>query len=271
MSKVSVIIPTYNRADKITASIQSVLDQTYEDFELIVIDDASSDDTESVVNGIGDDRIRYHRMSENGGAARARNAGAELSGCEYIAFHDSDDKWLPDKLKCQMEYMEHHPDAGLVYGKIRFIAGEEVFVLPDEETKGDLEGYIYPWLLARNTIGTPAMLMKKKCFEEAGRFDAGLRCLEDWEFILRFAKLYKIGYIDEVLVDSYDSAGSVSWNMGAAFYEARCKMIAMHKADMMKYGIFDRMVMDIFEKAGKAGLLPQVQQMLMKLLQYYGS
>lgn len=269
MKKVSVIIPTYNRADKIKASIQSVLDQTYDDYELIVVDDASSDDTESVVRSFSDDRIRYHRLAENGGAAKARNKGVDLSETDYIAFHDSDDKWLPDKLKKQMDYFDNNPDVSMVYGKIRFIAGNESFVLPDKDTKGDLEGFIFPWLLARNTIGTPAMLIRKSCFDNAGGFDASLRCLEDWEFVLRFSRMYKIGYIDEVLVDSFDSAGSVSWNMGGAFYDARCKMIAMHKESMMKYGIFDKMVMDVFEKAEKSGLLPQVQQMLMKYLQYY--
>ena len=271
MTKASVIIPTYNRADKITASVQSVLDQTYRDFKLIIVDDASSDDTENVVKNIGDERIVFHKLEKNSGPAGARNAGVKLADTELIAFHDSDDKWLPDKLEKQMKYMEEHSDVSMVYGKIRFIVGDESFCLPGEETKGDLEGYIYPWLLARNTIGTPAMLCKRESFIEAGGFDDGLRCLEDWEFILRFSKRYNIGYIDDILVDSYDSAGSVSWNMGAAFYEARCKMIAMHKAEMMKYGIFDQMVMDIFGKAENAGLLPQVQQMLMGYLKIYNT
>ena len=271
MKKVSVIIPTYNRADKIVSSVRSVLEQSYRDFDLIIVDDASSDDTDNVVKNIGDDRIVYHKLNVNSGPAGARNAGVNLANTELIAFHDSDDKWLPNKLEKQMNYISGHPDVSMVYGKIRFIVGDESFVLPGAETKGDLDGYIYPWLLARNTIGTPAILCKKESFIEAGGFDGSLRCLEDWEFILRFSKKFRIGYIDEVLVDSFDSAGSVSWNTGGAFYEARCKMIAMHKAEMMKYGIFDQMVMDIFGKAERAGLLSQVQQMLMGYLKYYNA
>ena len=269
MEKVSVIIPTYNRADKLYGSIQSVLDQTYIDLNLIIVDDASTDDTERVVSEINDERILYYKLEKNVGAAGARNTGVKLSDSELIAFHDSDDKWLPDKLEKQVKYLTDHPSFDMVYGKIRFIAGDEVFTRPDETINGELEGYIYPWLLARNTIGTPAILVRRNCFEEAGGFDDTLRCLEDWEFIVRFAKSHRIGYIDDILVDSYDSAGSVSWNVGGSFYEARCKMIAMHKVEMMEYGIFDKMVMDIFGKAEKSGLLTQVQQMLIKYLQFY--
>ena len=265
MSKVTVIIPTYNRADKIEKSIKSVLDQTYEDFTLIVVDDCSKDNTEEVVAGISDERIIYHRLDTNMGAAGARNEGAKLAQTEFIAFEDSDDIWLPDKLEKQVEYMENNPDAGLVYGKMRVISPENSYEFPNTSVPGDLEGDIFNWLLRRNSVGTPVMFMKKNCFDEVGGFDTSLRCLEDWEFAIRFSKKFKIGYIDEVLIDSYLSDGGVSRNIGA-YYETRCKILAQYKEDIISLGIFDEVVSDIFTRAEKSGVLQPVQKMLMSYL-----
>ncbi|MBO4908227.1 MAG: glycosyltransferase [Lachnospiraceae bacterium] len=265
MRKVTVIIPTYNRAGTIEKAIKSVLDQTFEDFTLIVVDDCSSDDTEKVVANIPDERIVYHRLSENKGAAGARNEGARLATTEFIAFQDSDDAWLPDKLEKQMKYMEDHPEAGMVYGRMRVISPEKTYEFPNEAVTGDLEGKIYPWLLRRNTVGTPVMFIKKKYFEETGGFDTSLRCLEDWEFAIRFSKRFEIGYIDDVLMDSFLSEGGVSRNIGA-YYETRCKMLSLYKNDIIDLGVFDEIVTDIFTRAEKTGILPQVQKMLMASL-----
>jgi len=265
MSRITVIIPTYNRADKIEKPIRSVLDQTYEDFMLIIVDDCSNDDTESVVRSICDDRLVYHRLSENMGAAGARNEGVRLSRTEFIAFHDSDDIWLPDKLEKQMNYMDTHPDAGMVYGRMRVIAPEKTYEFPNEAISGDLEGNLYPWLLRRNTIGAPVMLMKKNHFEEIGGFDVSLRCLEDWEFATRFSRKFEIGYIDDVLMETFFSEGGVSKNTGG-YYMARCKMLSLYKEDIIGLGLFDEIVMDIFTRAEKSGVLPQVQKMLMSYM-----
>ncbi len=262
MSRITVIIPTYNRADKIEKSIRSVLDQTYEDFTLIVVDDCSEDDTGAVVSSISDERIIYHRLAENRGAAGARNEGVKLAQTEYIAFQDSDDMWLPDKLEKQIEYMDGYPDAGMVYGRMRVISPEKKYEFPNEAVSGDLEGKLYPWLLRRNTVGTPVMLIRKKCFEETGGFDTSLRCLEDWEFAIRFSKQFEIGYIDDVLMDSYLSESGVSRNIGA-YYATRCKILSLYKEDIIEFGLLDEIVMDIFTRAEKSGVLPQVQKMLM--------
>ena len=265
MSRVTVIIPTYNRADIIEKSIRSVLDQTYEDFTLIIVDDCSKDNTEEVVGSILDERIVYHRVAENKGAAGARNEGVKLADTEFIAFEDSDDTWLPEKLEKQIKYMDEHPDIGLVYGKIRVISPEKNYDYPNDAVPGELEGKLYPWLLRRNTIDTPTMFIRKKCFDEIGGFDSKLRCLEDWEFSIRFSQKYEIGYLDEILIDSYVTEDGVSRNIGS-YYETRCKILAQHKEDIIGLGIFDEIVTDIFTRAEKSGILPQVQKMLMSYL-----
>ncbi len=265
MSKVSVIIPTYNRADKIADSINSVLRQTYKGFKLLVVDDASSDKTECAVKQLDDARIEYHRLDKNMGAAGARNEGVRLSDSEFVAFHDSDDKWFPDKLEKQLDYMDTHPDCGMVYGKIRVNTPEKIYLFPNETVCGLLEGELYPWLLKRNTIDAPTMLIRKRCFDEAGGFDPSLRCLEDWEFAVRFSRLFNIGYIDEPLIDSYVSDDGVSHNI-SAYYETRCKIIALHREEIIRLGLFDEIVMDVFSRAEKSGIMAQVQKMLMYYL-----
>ena len=265
MSKVTVIIPTYNRADKLNYSVKSVLDQTLSDFSLIIIDDCSHDNTEEVVRNIGDKRIIYYRLDSNKGAGGARNEGVRIATTEYIAFQDSDDVWLPDKLERQLRYMEGNPNVGMVYGKIHIISQDKDYIFPNEAVKGRLEGDIFSDLLMRNTIDTPTMFIRKSDFEEVGGFDTTLRSLEDWEFAIRFSKRYKIGFIDDVLIDSFITEGSVSSNI-AHYFESRCKMISMHREDLIKMGLFDSIVMDVFRRAEASGILPLVQKMLLASL-----
>ena len=112
---VSVVIPTYNRAELLARSVESVQRQTYRKWEIIIVDDCSIDDTEQIVRDFGDNRIRYIRNGKNLGAGASRNRGVELARYEYIAFQDSDDVWRCGKLEKQMEYMSNHYEYDMVY------------------------------------------------------------------------------------------------------------------------------------------------------------
>src|SRR5262245_44206142 len=115
--RVSVILPTYNRSHSLPAAIASVLMQSHTDLEVIVVDDASTEDIEALVRSIGDDRVRYVRRNSNGGAAAARNTGLAEARGSYIGFQDSDDLWLPDKLSRQLSAFETLPnEIGVVTG-----------------------------------------------------------------------------------------------------------------------------------------------------------
>lgn len=103
---ISIIIPTFNREHLIQKAVESVLDQSYTDIEVIVIDDGSTDNTEEKVRLIEDERVRYLKLNNNGGACRARNKGAEIARGEYLAFQDSDDIWHKDKLEKQIRFLE---------------------------------------------------------------------------------------------------------------------------------------------------------------------
>jgi len=265
VQKISVIIPTYNRASKLHKSLASVLAQTYTDFELLIIDDGSTDHTEEVVNSFGDDRIRYSRMAQNGGASAARNEGVRLAQCEWIAFHDSDDIWRPEKLEKQVAYAKAHPEYAMVYSSYLMHKDGDAFMVPNATWSGELEGDLFASLLVRNSIGAPTMLVRKSVLEEIGGFDTSLKSLEDWDLALRIAEKYQIGYVPEVLVDAYMSSGGVSSNVGA-YYETRCKLIGRYRAQLMEIGLFDTLVEDVFRRAQQIGVLENVKMMLMHYL-----
>ena len=116
MAKVSVIVPTHNRADYLSAAIESVLEQTFQDFELLVVDDASTDTTAALVSSFSDSRIKFIRLDMNRGGSAARNQGILSSRCDYIAFLDDDDAWTPEKLELQVELLDRAPaEVGAVY------------------------------------------------------------------------------------------------------------------------------------------------------------
>ncbi|GFI53889.1 UDP-Glc:alpha-D-GlcNAc-diphosphoundecaprenol beta-1,3-glucosyltransferase WfgD [Alistipes sp.] len=265
---VSIILPTYNRAAKIGKAIESVLRQTYEAFELLIIDDGSADDTEEVVRAYADSRIVYERMPENGGQSRARNRGMQMASYDYLAFEDSDDLWRPEKLEKQMDALAHADDkVGMVYHKLRYDLGEgRYFLLPDETIAREKKsGDIYAQLLWDNLIGMPTLLIKKECVESVGYMDEGLRCLEDYEFALRIAKKYHAVFLDEVYLDAEFGTEGISGN-SVQYLLASCEILGKYKADYLTAGAFDHRIEIIAEDAERAGLLEPILQILEKTL-----
>lgn len=264
MSRVSVIIPTYNRADKIGRSIQSVLEQTHQDLELIVVDDCSADNTEDVVKAIGDDRVRYFRMQENGGAAAARNAGARMAKSEILAFQDSDDVWRARKIEKQLRYWERHRDYSMIYSRLLRHDGKEEMLVPVDDVQGALEGDLLKDLLVRNTITPPTMMVDRDAFFDAGAFDEDCRCIEDWDFVIRFAKDYLIGYLEEPLVDVYYEPGGVSGNI-REYLRVRVRMIEKYGLYMTQYDVMEDVFADLVWCADQAGCMQELQAMLRQL------
>lgn len=265
MERVSVIIPTYNRGEKVLNSVNSVLQQTYDNIELLIVDDGSADNTQEIVESIGDERIRYIKQTKNVGAGASRNEGAKLAKSEIIAYNDSDDLWKPEKLEKQMKYWEQHSEFSMIYCAYSMSRPEGTFVVPDEQMEGKLEGDIFSWLLLRNSIGTPTMVMRRADFFEAGGFDTTFRSLEDWEFAIRFSEKNGIGYISDVLVDAGYSENGISSRV-SEYYESRCKIIAKYKRQLMENGIFENAVNDVFIRAQKRGILETVKKMMMLFL-----
>ncbi len=236
---VSVIIPTYNRIQTLPASIESVLNQTYGNLEVIIMDDASEDGTEEYVKGMEDNRIRYRKSGINMGPAAARNLGAELATGEYLAFQDSDDEWLPDKLEKQMELMLKDEELSLVYCEFGMYQGEELRIrIPFREIPYDQKcGDLFSYLLLYPLISTQTMVVKREAFLEEQGFNETLKAYEDFEFTLRFSRRNRIGFVEETLVRVNSSPDSVNKRFAershAQFFMAREMLEPLRERDLL--------------------------------------
>ncbi len=262
---ISVIIPTYNRASTIERAIKSVLNQTYTPAELIIVDDGSIDNTKQVVESINTPLVKYY-YKENGGAASARNFGVKKAHGDWIAFQDSDDAWREEKLQRQVDYYKKHPEYNLIYSSYEMhMTDGNTIIVPGKEDELELEGDILSSLVIKNTIGTPTVMVKKDAFLKVGGFDERLRCIEDWNFAIRFAEQYSIGFVDEVTMDAYRVDESVSSNV-AEMFEERCRTIVKYRSLLEQNGKFEVAIMQLFEQAQVANCLEQVKLMFIAFL-----
>lgn len=202
---VSVIIPTYNRAHSLGKSIKSILTQSYQDFEVIVVDDRSTDNTEQIIKNFNDPRIKYIQHQHNSGAAVARNTGLENSSGRYIAFLDSDDEWLPQKLTKQVELLQQsRPEVGVVY------TGMEIVNEFDRVKRIKVpthRGSLHNTLLFANVVGTPSTVMvKREYLEQVKGFDPDiLQFAADADLWVRLSQLCEFEFISEALVRYLES------------------------------------------------------------------
>ncbi len=267
--KVSVIIPTYNRAYCLGKAIESVLAQTYTDFELLVVDDGSTDNTKEVVEQYiaKDNRVHFLSMDTNGGVAAARNYGMRAALGEYIAFQDSDDYWHQDKLEKQMKTMKEN-DADFSYTYIGYsIDGVRVCVIPSESIElSCMNGNVLPQILHENLVGAPTLVMHRRCYENIGEFDTSYMTLEDYDYAIRLAKEFKAAFVPEVLLTATFSEGSVS-NTSTNYYIASCMLIAKYKKELIGHNQFNYKVQKLIEDAGKMGVTDKVVAILEKMLQ----
>lgn len=206
---ISVILPTYNRAHLLPRAIGSVLAQSYADFELIIVDDASQDDTRAIVLAFTDERVRYLRQANKGGVAAARNAGIAASTGRFLAFQDSDDLWHPQKLARQMEvWSEVGPETAVLYSQFWRQKGNRRTLFPP--AADNLSGDILNVLLRQNVITTQAALVRRDSLIQVGGFDERLPCLVDWELWLRIAGQYRFYFLAEPLLTVQFTPQSVS-------------------------------------------------------------
>jgi glycosyltransferase involved in cell wall biosynthesis len=197
MTKVSVIIPTFNRAHLVARAISSVLFQTFENYEILVVDDGSTDSTGKVVEQFGS-RMRYIPLGSNHGVSAARNAGIRESSSSYIAFLDSDDYWLPEKLSSQMRFFRHNPE-------ILICQTEELWIRRGRRVNpGKIHrkpsGHIFSPSLKMCLVSPSAVMMNRSLLDEAGLFDETLPACEDYDLWLRIASRYPIPLIVKPLV-----------------------------------------------------------------------
>ncbi|WP_039047633.1 glycosyltransferase family 2 protein [Acinetobacter junii] len=206
---ISVVIPTYNRAHLIKESLQSVLDQTVQPLEIIVVDDFSTDNTEEVVKSLNSPLIKFVKNQRKKGANGARNTGIMLSCGELIAFHDSDDIWLPQKLELQKAVLDQRKDINLCFCSLESIDSvkKEKRVIPRRYVATEK---IKDVLFKKNIISTQTIMVRALLAKEIF-FDEELKRFQDWDYVLRvIQKREKIFHLDKVLVRQIINISSIS-------------------------------------------------------------
>jgi glycosyltransferase involved in cell wall biosynthesis len=232
---VSVVIPAYNRAATIRAAVESVLRQSFADLELIVVDDGSADGTMAALDGIADPRLRRLAHPHNRGVSAARNTGIRAARAPWVAFQDSDDVWLPDKLERQMARLAAadpatvacycgmaiiEPNATYGRTRLRYHPGSV-----DTVVEGDISASI----LAHSLVSTQTLVARRDALEAIGGFDEALPALVDWDCAIRLARCGPFAFIDAPLVHQMFSDNSITRSR-AKRAEARRRLCEKHAA-----------------------------------------
>lgn len=212
--KVSVVIPTFNRTYILGDAIESALAQSHRDFEIMVVDDGSNDDTSDFIKHFPDDRIHYFRHECNRGCSAAYNTGIRAAGGDLIAFLDSDDLWKPEYLELQVSFFSRHPETDVVFADTEVVGGQKPIpslcecmqrfqaLLARRERSEDyvFSGReMYLCLLEEVPIKPSAAVIRREMFDRVGMFDESWPSGTDWDLFLRLSRVCRFGYIDRVL------------------------------------------------------------------------
>ncbi len=209
MPKVSIIIATYNRDAFLRECLDSILDQSFTDYEIIVVNDGSTDDTAHVLQSYRD-KVTFVTV-DHCGPSVTRNIGLEMASGEYVAFHDDDDLWLRRHLELQVDFLDTEPSIEVVFGDVTlfdadgvihnsWMATKTVFHEIPKSRIGErylrLEGNVFDFLVRERFMTMPSLIIRRHCLDEVGPFDERLYAQVDYDLFLRLAKRYSIGYID---------------------------------------------------------------------------
>jgi glycosyltransferase involved in cell wall biosynthesis len=225
---VSIVVPTYNRGHLIGETIQSVIDQSYKNWELIIVDDGSTDDTKKRVDEFNDVRIRYYFISHTGVIGAVRNVGMSHASGNYIAFLDSDDLWLPDKLDYQLSLLRKNPESSFVFGH-----GEHfgTGATPTPELEKEFIGNIFiPFLFEKRFIFyVPTLLFKKEVLNKITSIDETLFYAGDIDFFLRMAYSFKGIFSHNIVTRIRKEEKSHSQNNKLNAYDDYLLMLNKHR------------------------------------------
>jgi glycosyltransferase involved in cell wall biosynthesis len=268
MALVSVIIPTYNRRAILPAAIRSVLNQTFGNLELIVVDDASDESSEDVVKGFKDTRVRLIRHGSRAGGAAARNTGIRNSHGDYVAFLDDDDEWYPEKLAMQMSVMSKSgPEVGAIYTGYLVVdrATGKVCLQRVPTRRGDLCSI----LLKSNPIGTTSsILLKRTCLERVGYFDDTLPSFQDRDLWIRISREFHFDYVSEPLLNYFVHSKKV-WTNPDALIKGLEIMLSKYGSSPDFRKECSRRYMEFGVRFGQEKQLQKARQALLKSLGLY--
>lgn len=256
--KVSVIVPTYNRADRLERALNSIVSQTYQDFELIVVDDGSTDKTSKVMESFP--KAQYLSIKKNSGVSNARNVGLASAKGELICFLDSDDLWNEKKIQIQAQWLENNKDSQLCYTDEIWIRNG-VRVNPMNRHR-KYSGDIFRHCLGLCIVSPSSVMIRAKLFDEIGNFDESLPACEDYDLWLRIASKYAFHFIEEPLIIKYgghsDQLSRKYWGMDRFRVVALKKLLDQNSLDKEKLKLTRSVFLEKcsilikgFEKRGK--------------------
>lgn len=244
--KVSVVIPTYNREKIITKALDSVFSQTYQDFEIVVLDDGSTDTTRETIKKYGE-KVKYF-YQENKGIAGARNSGMKKCSGDYIAFLDSDDYWKPEKLEQQIGLFQNHPEYGMVASQCASIQADGSY---REKNRPGKSGWILRDLFNKNFIRTSSAIITRACMDTVGFFDESLREGEEYDYWLRIAAAFPIGFINASLAVYVDNPRGASTDSLAGRLHRLKVLEKQYLKDAIPEKIYARRIADTCHYIGR--------------------
>lgn len=269
MTMFSVIMPTYNRGHIIEKAIKSVLDQTHQNWELIIVDDGSRDNTCNTVCGISDDRIHYILCKKNEGANHARNIGIEKASGKYLAFLDSDNQWHKDYLESQLAILQNDTDSiDVVFARCNIIGTWGYIAFPHNlYSDFSTNEKITKFALYNSIFDMNVMCMKRDVWEQAGKFDEKLSKFQDWEFLLRMLaqKKYQFRFNDAVLCDNYIQNDSIA-NKKELFWDSRLYIFGKYIEICREMGEVTNLVLYLLKQPDISYISPEHTKKLMSLL-----
>jgi len=227
MPTVSIIVTTFNRVHFLSETIESIMSQTYTDFELIIVDNMSEDETTKYVRGLSDPRVYYYRNANNGVIAVNRNFGIEQAKGKYIALCDDDDLWLPEKLQRQVFLLESKPDVALCYTNAESFSGNKV--IKNKMIRRSVQRNYFFQLLRGNYIPNSSVLICTRVFQELGMLTENPALREDYHMWLRVAKNYELFGLDESLIRYRVHVSNVAGNRASETLRAICTVKSVVK------------------------------------------
>ncbi|MEI9978134.1 MAG: glycosyltransferase family A protein [Edaphobacter sp.] len=230
MATVDVIIPAFNAAKYLPAAIESVISQTFEDWQILLVDDGSTDNTAEVVAPFLDrlgSKIRFIKQN-NRGVSAARNTAIQASTAEFLALLDADDLWLPCRLSESLKILAERPQAGLAYSLLTHIDSEGRLGETFEGNRRNAQGRIAPYIYMRKVeLPTPTITLRRRCLDEVGIFDETMRATEDRDLWLRIALRYEVAFVPKVLT-YYRATPNSATSDSQRMLKAQLKFIHKH-------------------------------------------
>jgi glycosyltransferase involved in cell wall biosynthesis len=267
---ISVIIPTYNRAKILPRAIDSIIAQTFQDWELFVIDDFSDDNTSEVVYSytLKDKRIKYYKLEKNSGPNVARNKGINLAQFEIISFLDSDDEMHPGNLQNQFEKFTSAGDLALCYVGVDYFFGDKWVSEVHPKVKEDLEKFLFTNLKGLGS-STSGFSIRKEVIEKVGGFDEQMVSQQDLDLLVRVARLYKIDFIEGCNTRMYLNSGNrISDNIGSVI-KGEVQFMEKHETRIRELGLYHHVARKLARKyALYAKDLGKAYSMLFSAIRY---